>query len=449
MVQVRAWVIHLRSLWWIVLIALTVSVVTGAGVALERHLHPTVYIAGLRFDASRAEEVRLALLALQNRPITLRTLQGETWQTTPTELGVRIDVDKAIDQAWKALELPFGARLGMWVDESETFEIHIPLTADVDAERLYSALVALAPDLERDPVDARLYVRPEGPVIDPGQIGYRPDIQATRTQVLRASMSRNDRTAYVILESIPPSVAPEHLEAVKSLSLLSEFTTTYDDGPENAGRATNIRLAVERIDGAVLRPGDVFSLNEQTGPRTEAEGYQTAPVIIDGELVPGIGGGVSQVTSTVFNAALLGGMEVIEYHSHSRPVSYVPLGRDATVWYDVLDFRFKNTWHDLVIVQAIADGGLLSVKLWSPSPTDRRSVAIRTETLEVYAAPVEERVDPNLPPGERVIEAAGRDGRRVAIHQTVYEDGVVVARRTLYATYRTSPEVWRVGPDEP
>ena len=337
----------------------------------------------------------------------------------------------------------------MWVDESETFEIHIPLTADVDAERLYSALVALAPDLERDPVDARLYVRPEGPVIDPGQIGYRPDIQATRTQVLRASMSRNDRTAYVILESIPPSVAPEHLEAVKSLSLLSEFTTTYDDGPENAGRATNIRLAVERIDGAVLRPGDVFSLNEQTGPRTEAEGYQTAPVIIDGELVPGIGGGVSQVTSTVFNAALLGGMEVIEYHSHSRPVSYVPLGRDATVWYDVLDFRFKNTWHDLVIVQAIADGGLLSVKLWSPSPTDRRSVAIRTETLEVYAAPVEERVDPNLPPGERVIEAAGRDGRRVAIHQTVYEDGVVVARRTLYATYRTSPEVWRVGPDEP
>lgn len=449
MVQVRAWVIHLRSLWWIFLIALTVSVVTGVGVALERHLHPTVYVAGLRFDASRAEEVRLALHALQNRPITLRTLQGESWQTTPTELGVRIDVDKAIDQAWKALELPLGARLGMWVDDSETFEIHIPLTADVDPGQLYTALVSLAPSLEREPINARLYVRPEGVEIEPGQVGYRPDITATRTQVLRASMSRNDRTAYVIFESIPPSIAAEHLEDIESLWLLSEFTTRYDDGPENAGRATNIRLAVERIDGAVLRPGDVFSLNEQTGPRTEAQGYQTAPVIIDGELVPGIGGGVSQVTSTVFNAALLGGMEVLEYHSHSRPVSYVPLGRDATVWYDALDFRFRNTWDDFIIVQATADKGVLSVKLWSPSPTDRRTVTVRTETLAVYAAPVEERLDPTLPPGERVIEAAGRDGRRVAIYQTVYEDGVVVARRTLYATYRTSPEVWRVGPTEP
>lgn len=448
MVQVRAWVIHLRSLWWIVLIALSVSVVTGAGVALERHLHPTVYVAGLRFDASRADEVRLALSALQNRPITLRTLHGESWQTTPTALGVRIDIDKAIEQAWKALELPFGARLGMLVDESSTFEIHIPLSADVDPDRLYAALIALAPDLEREPVNARLYVQPEGTVIEPHQVGYRPDIKATRTQILRASMSRNDRTAHVILESIPPSIAADDLTNIEPLWLLSEFTTTYDDGPENTGRATNIQLAVERINGAVLRPGDMFSLNEETGPRTEADGYQVAPVIIDGELVPGIGGGVSQVTSTIFNAALLAGMEVVEYHSHSRPVSYVPLGRDATVWYGALDLRFRNTWDDLVIVQGSAGDGVLSFKLWSPSPPDRRTVTVRTETLEFYAAPVEERIDPSLAPGERVIETAGRDGRRIAIYQTVYENGAVIARRTLYATYRTSPEVVRVGPGE-
>src|SRR5690625_1642276 len=277
--RVTAWVIHLRSVWWVILVALSVSVVTGAGVALERHLHPTIYVAGLRFDAARADEVRLALLALQDQPIRLMSLQGETWHTTPAALGVAIDVDAALERAWAALELPFGARLGMWVNDESTFDVHIPVSAEIDMDRLEAGLLDLSPGLQKEPRDARMYIRDAGIIVDPEVIGFRPDLQETRTQVLRASLNRSQRTAHIILESVRPAIDSKQLASTQPLSLLSEFTTAYDDGPDHAGRANNIELAVKQIDGVVLRPDDSFSLNGQTGPRTEAGGYQSAPVI--------------------------------------------------------------------------------------------------------------------------------------------------------------------------
>ncbi len=146
--------------------------------------------------------------------------------------------------------------------------------------------------------------------------------------------------------------------------LISSYSTRFD--PSQRGRSTNLRLAMAAINGTVIQPGGVFSYNGVVGERTAARGYQIGYVYSNGRAVPGIGGGVCQVSSTLFNTALLANMGIVERRCHSLTVSYVPLGRDATVLWGSQDFKFKNTSKYPVKIIATYDaGGKLTVNLMS------------------------------------------------------------------------------------
>lgn len=148
--------------------------------------------------------------------------------------------------------------------------------------------------------------------------------------------------ARVLLAIIAMTVALPCAKAQKPAvtGRLSSFVTRFN--PANKKRTHNIRLALKSLNRLTIKPGQTFSLNARLGKRTQARGYRTAIVFEDGKKVPGIGGGVSQVTGTLFNAALLAGLPIIEFHGHSRPVPYLPVGRDATLAYGAKDLRFKN-----------------------------------------------------------------------------------------------------------
>src|SRR5699024_5189614 len=135
--------------------------------------------------------------------------------------------------------------------------------------------------------------------------------------------------------------------------------------PENKERTHNIVLAAEAINNYVLFPDETFSFNEVVGKRTEAKGYKRAPVIVKGELAEDIGGGICQVSSTLYNAVDLRGVEMVARYSHSREVPYVPPGRDATVsWYGP-DFVFKNHFHQPILIQAKAKDGNMIINIYS------------------------------------------------------------------------------------
>src|SRR5207248_1922171 len=136
-----------------------------------------------------------------------------------------------------------------------------------------------------------------------------------------------------------PKVTADHLGSINTL--LAAYSTSM--GGSSRNRRHNIQVACQAIDGTVLIPGEVFSYNDTVGPRSERAGFRTAPVIIHGELVPGTGGGVCQVSSTLYNLALLGGLKIVRRSHHQFPVHYVPPGRDATVAYGSLDLRFANS----------------------------------------------------------------------------------------------------------
>lgn len=153
--------------------------------------------------------------------------------------------------------------------------------------------------------------------------------------------------------------------------LLARFITHFHPDKEN--RSHNIRLAIKRINGRLLLPGHIFSVNSAVGNRTHKNGFLTAPVIEEGKVVPGIGGGVSQVSGTLFNAALLAGLKIVECHNHAEPVTYLPIGRDATVaWENKLDMRFLNDTSAPVEIVVKCQGENLIAALYGHKAPDKR-----------------------------------------------------------------------------
>ncbi len=155
--------------------------------------------------------------------------------------------------------------------------------------------------------------------------------------------------------------APQETQA-RGPVLLGEFSTRIVDNTES--RVKNLRLACSAINGKVIQPGEVFSFNGTVGPRTQERGFQMGHVFEGTKKTEAVGGGVCQISSTLFNTARKAGMEIVERHQHKRKVDYVKLGDDATVSYGEMDFRFRNTASQPVKIEAGVVPGRVVVKLW-------------------------------------------------------------------------------------
>ena len=151
------------------------------------------------------------------------------------------------------------------------------------------------------------------------------------------------------------------VEAAPVSTQIGSYSTAYSSG---TSRASNIALAVSRINGVVIQPGESFSFSQTILPRTVANGYVEAPTIVNKKYVPGIGGGICQVSSTLYAAMLTAGLPATERHPHSLDVGYIPVGMDATISGNALDLRFTNIFDKPIQIQAAADQGTLTISLY-------------------------------------------------------------------------------------
>ena len=197
-----------------------------------------------------------------------------------------------------------------------------------------------------------------------------------------------------------------------------------------------------------MPPGGTFSLNDEVGPRTLERGFRVAPVIVGGEYEEDVGGGVSQVATTVFNAAWEAGVKVLERNPHSLYISRYPLGRDATVNYPELDLKFLNdTGKWIVVLGGIGSDGI-SITL-AGTPTGRRVVSVPGPLETTGEAPIERVSDPTLFVGTKVLEESGSAPSTVAVKRTVYkQDGSVLYDETWRTNYLGEKRVIRVGTKE-
>ena len=175
-------------------------------------------------------------------------------------------------------------------------------------------------------------------------------------------MKIDSATIEIPIHPVYPKIDSELLADIRSVRI-GRYITSFNSSNKN--RSTNIDLAAEAINNHVVFPGETFSFNRVVGKRTVEKGYEKAKVIVRGEYAEDIGGGICQVSSTLFNAVDSAGLKIVQRFSHSRNVSYIPPGRDATVsWYGP-DFEFKNIYNQPIIIQARTMGNLLVIKIFS------------------------------------------------------------------------------------
>ena len=174
-------------------------------------------------------------------------------------------------------------------------------------------------------------------------------------------------TVPIVVEDVLPDVCQADFADV---TLLAAYTTNYNSG--DVDRSSNLATAARALSGTIVPAGQEFSFNTVVGPRNLATGYREAIVIQNNEFTPGVGGGICQVSSTLYNACLLSGLEIVERHNHSVAIAYVPLGLDATINYGSLDFRFRNNTGGAVYLQSSIGNGRLTIRVFGPKNAAKR-----------------------------------------------------------------------------
>lgn len=219
-----------------------------------------------------------------------------------------------------------------------------------------------------DKLDKQFFVAPENASLDsngviiPEQTGSRIHRQVFTERFYTYFFSPRNQMLEIPILKVYPKVDSELLADIRSMRI-GRYVTSFN--PRNKKRTNNIKLATKAIDNSVIFPGETFSFNRVVGKRTSAKGYLPAPVIVKGEFSEDIGGGICQVSSTLYNAVDNAGVKIVERFSHSRKVPYIPSGRDATVsWYGP-DFEFKNNYNQPILIRARTLGHLLIIKIYS------------------------------------------------------------------------------------
>jgi vancomycin resistance protein YoaR len=276
----------------------------------------------------------------------------------------------------------------------------------------------------------------------PAKKGFVLDAAPTARSILAAALRPADRVARVGVRAEAPEVTTREAQGMGVTGLVGAYETIY--GGE-ANRLHNVRLVARLIDGKLIAPGATFSFNGTTGERSEDKGFLEAPVIINGELQTGLGGGVCQVSTTVFNAAYAAGLPIVSRTNHALYISHYPLGRDATVNYPDIDLKFTNDTGHWLFLKTFVGSSSLTVALYG-APQNRRVESEVAPLVVRGPAPVKQVSDPSIFVGSRVVVEAGSPARSTSVRRKVYSaSGKLLYDDSWSSWYRGEHQVIRVG----
>jgi vancomycin resistance protein YoaR len=429
-------------------------VIAGAAVALSVSagnfrksdvIATHVTIAGVDVGRLKSAEARLKLETewLPTLPETLTAVVGDkTHELSCETLGRQPQFEQAVAAAWSIgregnILAQLSTRLRMMKSG-----IEIPVSIAVDEASMGAELIRLAAKVDHEPVDATVAVSADDEVsVKPGKPGIKLDRKASAVVLTSALAALSKEPVKLTCKEAQPRVSAEslsHLEVV-----LGSYSTPYSAG--KVDRTHNLRLAIQAINKHVVMPGEEFSTDQAIGPRLAARGFREAPIFQDGEVTPATGGGICQIATTIYNAALFAGLDVTKRAHHSQPVTYAPAGRDATVYAGVLDLRFRNTTGAPILILGSLGGSKVNVKIIGQRAASRK-VRLERTGLSGISYSTKEVPDPELDLGKRKVEKPGRRGIKVTVIRIITEPDGTEERETLHTdVYRPQTEVVRVG----
>ncbi|HEY3050091.1 MAG TPA: VanW family protein [Gaiellaceae bacterium] len=400
---------------------------------------------GLLLDRDAAERTLVrGLTGLSREPVAMPTKVDKTRLTTRDLAGAKVKAEAALSAPVDLVYGPGGwhlstAKIARLLALPRAGSIELELAGPA-ADRFFANLkrrVEHAPKDAAFAIGARNVVR-----IVPAQPGRTVDMEATTRNLMAALLSTTSRKADLAVSTAEPERTTRDARAMGITGLVGAYETFYGGV---ANRIHNVQLVAHLIDNHFIAPDEEFSFNAATGERSEDKGFLEAPVIINGELKTGLGGGVCQVSTTTFNAAYEAGLPITDRTNHALYISHYPQGRDATVNYPDTDLKFVNDTGHWLWVRAFVSSSSLTVALYG-APQNRK-VESQVSPLVVTGDPPTKRVpDPNMTVGATALEESGSPSRSTSVRRRVFSSsGKLLYDHTWYSTYSAEPRVIRYG----
>ena len=305
--------------------------------------------------------------------------------------------------------------------------------ADIDLEKIYS-------EIKCEPQDAYIIEKPLEIVPEKNGIDFKVTMEEAKEIV-----NKEIKDEYIIpLKITKAKKTMKDLGSKAFPDQLAKYTTKYD--ASNRNRSTNLELAAKKINGTVLLPGEEFSYNKVVGKRTIENGYKEAAVYANGGVENGLGGGICQISTTLYNAVLLANLEITERKNHTYITSYEVAGRDATVVYGVKDFRFKNSREYPIKIVASVKNGVAMMKIMGIKEEveyEVKIVAYKTSTIPYKTEKIE---NDRLTKGKEKVKQKGTNGCKAVCYRELYLDGKRVDKQLLSKdTYSAMKRIVEVG----
>lgn len=408
-----------------------------------------IYIENVDVSGMKAKQAKKELqeLVAEYKAQKIKLVAEETEaEVTLDELGFQMEnVDKQVKKA-----VSYGKKGSVWsryrdVKNLDEKALKLEVSYSVDSQAIEKVISEKFSELEGAAVNATIKRENGAFVITDGKKGVKVDLEIS-VQNLKDHFGKDwefkgTETIQLTTTVDEPNITKEQLQQVKDV--LGTFSTTFK---ANNNRGKNVANATSRINGMVLMPGEVMSASDSMGSRNAANGYLEAGSYLNGETVESYGGGVCQVSTTLYNAVILAELEIVERSSHSMIVDYVKPSMDAAISEGVLDLKIKNNTDAPIYIEGITNGGKLTFTVYGKEyrPTTRK-VSYVSETLST-TDPGKKFVATNDPIGTYKKAVSAHAGIKAKLWKVVTENGTEVSREQFNkSSYKASPATYHVG----
>ena len=436
-----------KILLYLIIIVVAVSLVDAVDIYRNRgKILPGVSAFGVELEGLTKEEAREILRPIAAKIIDsprILVFEDKEFKFIPhKELDAFIDLNRVVENTYAIARTGnifkrIKDRIVVWRKGYE-----VPFRAEFNLQKFEDFQNRISSRINRSPGDAYL----EGNRLIESRIGVKLDLEKFREEIAE-SLKSLDEKKYVLnipVITVEPKVTTQNILTELAVNgELGRYSTSLENKEENT--IYNIRLASEVINGILVKPQEIFSFNKYVGPAEKADGYKEGTIIANGVFVNGYGGGICQVSSTLYNAVLLANLPIVERYNHSvygEATKYVPLGQDAAIFYGFKDLKFKNNSDHVIVIFSKVFRDTIQVSIFGGNE-NKAEVEIISKDKRVIEYQVIREKNSKLKAGQEVVVQEGVPGYQIKTYRIVRKDGEEKIEFLAEDTYKSVPMIIR------
>ncbi|OOM74400.1 vancomycin B-type resistance protein VanW [Clostridium puniceum] len=400
----------------------------------DNKIYPGVTVQDVNLGGMTKEEAKIKLTETFNDAIEKKkmpiSIGDKQYEFIYSDIMPKYDIDGTVEKAYS-----FGRDDGILekyiiIKNGDNKKNEITLDFSYNEEKLKEYETKLQKEVTQTAKDASINIEGNNIAVKPGIEGKTVNLD-TLDQKLKENINgeiNSENRVTIDVETTKPRVTKDDLSKIKGI--MGTFTSNYSTSAP--GRCNNIEISTAAINGTIIMPGEIFSFNEVVGPRTVERGYQEAGTYVGNKVEPGIGGGICQVSTALYRAAMKANLRSVERTNHSMVVGYAQPGLDATVSYGYLDYKFKNTYDFPLYIKGTTAGKVVTYIIYgNPAELNGKTYDMVNEVLETIPPETKIVPDNTLPEGKEEKDGVGMTGYKARSYQITYENGTEVKREII------------------